>query len=78
MAEVPASTPAPTQAYLETLLLYYEEEVEGEALAPPKDLPRLKLLTAHEVAAVAFLDLELWGKPDSVGPMNAYPEKGIV
>lgn len=82
MAEVPASTPAPTQAYLETLLLYYEEEVEGEAyfeaLAPPEDLPRLKLLTAHEVAAVAFLDLELWGKPDSVGPMNAYLEKGIV
>ncbi len=159
-----ASAPAPTQAYLETLLLYYEEEVEGEAyfatladlaqrsdhrdklnllarvenhaagitfpliqkyalrprsnatlsrsgqdqasavlkpwgdlvadmartfpgyvddflrleaMAPPQDLPRLKLLTEHEVAAIEFLDLELSGTRDSVAPLHAYLEKDI-
>ena len=152
-------TPAPTQAYLDTLLLYYEEEIEGEAffnglaevsahpsqqdklrlmaavenhaakvtlplirkhgltprrnadlcrsgremaqkaakpwgdllaefardfpgyiedfqrleaMAPPEDRPRLNLLTEHEVAAVAFLDLEISGDPNSVDPMQAY------
>lgn len=165
MAESPASAPAPTQAYLETLLLYYEEEVEGEAyfealadlaekpdyrdklhllarvehyaasvtlplirkyaltprsdailfqsgqnqaraseqswddlladmaraypgyvddflrleaMAPCEDLPRLKLLTAHETAAIEFLDLEISGAWDSVAPLKAYLEKDIT
>ncbi|SLN48997.1 hypothetical protein PEL8287_02558 [Roseovarius litorisediminis] len=152
-------TPAPTQAYLNTLLLYYEEEIEGEAffnglaewsehpsqreklhllaavedhaakvtlplirkhgliprceddlfrsgrkmarkaakpwgallaefarvfpgyiedfqrleaMAPPEDLPRLKLLTEHEVAAVEFLNLEISGEKNSVEPMMNY------
>jgi dimethylamine/trimethylamine dehydrogenase len=165
MVEVPASAPVPTQAYLETLLLYYEEEVEGEAyfealadlteksdhrdklhllarvehhaasvtlplirkyaltprsdailfqsgqdqaratekpwddlladmartfpryvddfmrleaMAPCEDLPHLKLLTAHEIAAIEFLDLEMSGARDSVAPMNAYLEKDIT
>ena len=161
----PVSSAAPTQAYLDTLLLYYEEEVEGEAyfqtlaemaekpdhrdklhllarvehhaasvtlplirkyalaprseaalsqsgrdqarivekpwddllvdmarafpgyvddflrleaMAPREDLLRLKLLTAHETAAIEFLDLELSGARDSVAPLKAYLEKDIT
>jgi dimethylamine/trimethylamine dehydrogenase len=165
MGEVSARSATPTQTYLDTLLLYYEEEVEGaayfqalaerakkadhrdklyllarvehraagvtlpliqkyaltprsnavlfqsgqemarkatkswdalladmartfpgyvndflrlEAMAPREDLPRLKLLTAHETAAIEFLDLELSGAPDSVAPMHTYLEKGVT
>lgn len=165
MEQVPIKSTTPTQAYLDTLLLYYEEEVEGEAyfealagladhpdhrdklnilarveqhaanatlplickyklspkdgatlsqsgqdqarrdnkpwadllaemartypayvqdflrleaMAPPEDLPRLKLLTAHEIASIEFLDLELSGARESVAPMNAYLEKDIA
>ncbi len=165
MRAIPAKSTAPAQAYLDTLLQYYEEEVEGEAyfealavlagdsdhraklsilakverhaanatrplirkyklspkddarltqsgqdqagrdgkpwadllvemariypayvadflrleaMAPPEDLPRLKLLTAHEVAAIKFLDLELSGAQQSVAPLNAYLEAIIT
>ena len=56
---------------------YVDDFLQLEAMAPQEDLPRLKLLTAHEVAAIAFLDLELSGAQDSVAPMNAYLKKDI-
>ena len=57
---------------------YVEDFLRLEAIAPSEDLPRLKRLTAHEVAAIEFLDLELSGARDSVAPLNAYLEKGIT
>jgi len=57
---------------------YVDDFLRLEAMAPPEDMPRLKLLTAHEVAAIEFLDLELSGLQDSVAPMNAYLEKDIT
>jgi len=57
---------------------YVDDFLALEAMAPPEDLPCLKLLTAHEVAAVAFLDLELSGTRGSVAPLNAYLEEGIT
>ena len=56
---------------------YVDDFLRLEAMAPPEDLPRLKLLTAHEVAAVEFLELELSGRQDSVAAMNDYLKKGI-
>lgn len=43
-----------------------------EAMAPPADLPYLKQLTAHETAAIAFLEAEADGDPDSAAPMWRY------
>lgn len=55
------------------------DEFEGlEAMAPPEDLPALKILTAHEVAAIAFLEKEAAGEPDSTAPMQHYIEAGIA
>jgi dimethylamine/trimethylamine dehydrogenase len=57
---------------------YVGDFLRLEAMAPCEDLPRLKLLTAHEVAAIAFLDLELLGAQGSVAPLSAYLEKDIT
>ena len=51
---------------------YIEDFQRLEAMAPPEDLPRLKLLTEHEVAAVEFLNLEISGEKNSVEPMMNY------
>ena len=56
---------------------YIDDFLGLEAMAPLEDLPRLKLLTAHETAAIEFLDLELSGVPDSVAPLIAYLESNI-
>lgn len=43
-----------------------------------KELQHLKLLAAYETAEIEFLDLEISGVRDSVGPVNAYLEKDIT
>lgn len=57
---------------------YIDDFLRLEAMAPPEDLPRLKLLTAHETAAIKFLDLEMSGARDSVAPLKSYLEKDIT
>jgi len=57
---------------------YVDDFLHLEAMAPHEDLPRLKLLTAHEVAAIEFLDLEISGVRDSVAPMNVYLETRVT
>lgn len=49
-----------------------------EAMAPVEDLPMLEVLTAHEIAALDFLHLELQGDPNSVSPMMHYLETGTA
>ncbi|MFK7754998.1 MAG: FAD-dependent oxidoreductase [Sedimentitalea sp.] len=49
-----------------------------EALAPPQDLPLLKVMTAHEVAAVAFLEAEAAGASDSDAPLWRYLSTGAA
>lgn len=53
-----------------------------EAMAPPEDLPRLTFLTEHEVAAIAFLDLEARDPSQSEGPLRNYlatdPEEWVA
>ena len=61
-----------------TFPAYIDDFLDLEAMAPHKDLPRLKLLTAHETASIEFLDLEVSGARDSVAPLNAYLEKCIT
>jgi dimethylamine/trimethylamine dehydrogenase len=51
---------------------YVKDFQRLETMAPPEDLPRLKLLTEHEIAAVAFLNLEISGEKNSVAPMVNY------
>ena len=46
-----------------------------ENLAPEADLPALKLLTRHEVAAIEFADAELAGDADSAAPLHRYLEQ---
>ena len=57
---------------------YIDDFLRLEAMAPREDLPRLKLLSAHETAAIEFLDLEVLGAHDSVAPLKAYLEKDIT
>lgn len=57
---------------------YVDDFLRLEAMAPREDLPRLKLLTAHETAAIEFLDLEVLGAQNSVEPLLAYLEKDIT
>jgi dimethylamine/trimethylamine dehydrogenase len=55
----------------------YIDDFEGlEAMAPVEDLPMLKILTAHEVAAIGFLELEAKGDPGSANPMHHYLKIG--
>ena len=49
-----------------------------EAMAPPEDLPMLRTLTAHEVAAIDFLELEAKGDPASAAPMERYLATGTA
>lgn len=51
---------------------YVDDFLALEAMAPPEDLPRLKLLTEHEVAAVAFLEMENLGAANSERPLLTY------
>ena len=46
-----------------------------ERLAPAPDLPALKLLTRHEVAAIEFARRELAGDVDSTAPLHRYLEQ---
>ena len=62
----------------ETFPGYIDDFLRLEAMTPREDLPRLKLLTAHETAAIEFLDLEMSGARDSVKPLIAYLEKDIT
>lgn len=43
-----------------------------ENMAPGEDRQALRILTNHEVAAIAFADLELAGDTDSAAPMRRY------
>lgn len=55
----------------------YIDEFEAlEAMAPAEDVPLLKILTDHEHAAIAFIEAELKGAPDSTAPMRRYLETG--
>lgn len=57
----------------------YIAEFEAlEAMAPAEDVPLLKVLTNHEHAAIAFIEAELKGEPDSTAPMRHYLETGTV
>ena len=47
-----------------------------EAMAPAEDLHELNILTAHEFAAIEFLEREAKGDPDSDSPMRDYLETG--
>jgi dimethylamine/trimethylamine dehydrogenase len=53
----------------------YIDDFEGlERLAPMEDLAALKVLTAHEHAAIEFANRELAGDADSIAPLVAYIE----
>jgi dimethylamine/trimethylamine dehydrogenase len=45
-------------------------------LAPAEDMPPLKVLTDHEHAAIAYLEREARGDPDSVQPLRHYLKTG--
>lgn len=57
----------------------YIDEFEAlEEMAPSEDVPLLKILTDHEHAAIAFIEAELKGQPDSTAPMQHYLETGTA
>lgn len=62
----------------ETFPCYMVDFARLEAFAPHQDLPELKVLTAHEIAAIDFVDREIAGQPDSTEPLTHYLETGGV
>jgi len=55
----------------------YMDDFEAlEAMTPPEDLPLLKVLTNHEIAAIEFLEREAKGAANSTAPMQHYLETG--
>ena len=51
----------------------YIDDFEAlEAMAPPQDIAILKRMTEHEVAAIAFLELEAAGDPNSMASLDAF------
>lgn len=51
---------------------YLDDFKALEQMAPNEDLAALKILTDHEVAAIAFAEKELAGDPDSLAPLYKY------
>ena len=51
---------------------YVEDFEKLEQMAPNSDLPALKILTDHEVAAIEFANLELAGDRASTAPLRRY------
>jgi len=62
----------------ETFPGYVADFERLEAMAPPEDRAVLKVLTAHEVAAISFLEREAAGDPDSTAPLRRYLETGAA
>jgi dimethylamine/trimethylamine dehydrogenase len=66
-------------AYMVARYPGYVDDFEGlERLAPDEDLPALKLLTQHEVAAIEFAGREVAGEADSAAPLHRYLEQCTV
>ena len=57
---------------------YVDDFERLERLAPDADLPALKLLTRHEVAAIEFAAGELAGEAGSTAPLHRYLEQCMV
>ncbi|RBI70365.1 NADH:flavin oxidoreductase [Roseovarius sp. TE539] len=57
---------------------YIDDFEKLESMAPRADLPVLKVLTAHEVAAIAFLEREVAADPKSTAPMRHYLATGTA
>ena len=51
---------------------YLDDFVVLEKMAPTEDLEQLQQLTAHEIAALEFAELELANDPDSCAPLHQY------
>lgn len=75
-ADSPADWESLIAGMRETFPGYMDDFARLEAMAPEEDLPALKVLTAHEIAAIAFLDREAVADPNSTEPMRHYLETG--
>jgi dimethylamine/trimethylamine dehydrogenase len=63
-------------AYMAARYPAYLDDFDGlERLAPEADVPALKQLTLHEVAAIEFAGKEVAGEDDSAAPLHRYLEQ---
>ncbi|MFK7762415.1 MAG: FAD-dependent oxidoreductase [Roseobacter sp.] len=77
-AEEPEDWQTMIAAMRDTYPVYITDFERLEAMAPCADLPCLKIATAHEVAAVAFLKREAGCDPDSTAPLIRFLETGTA
>lgn len=61
-----------------TFMGYIDDFKRLEAMAPSEDLARLKVLTDHEVAAVAFIKREYADATDRLKPLQDYLLTGVA
>ena len=57
---------------------YIDDFEKLEAMAPTEDLPGLRIATAHEVAAVDFLNREGANDPDCTAPLRHFLKTGTA
>jgi dimethylamine/trimethylamine dehydrogenase len=59
--------------YMASRYPFYMDDFEGlENMAPAEDLPPIKFLTTHEIAAIEFANMEVAGEPRSAEPLRRY------
>lgn len=71
-AKRPASWTALMEKWLHSFAVYITEFENLKKAAPAADLPTLEIFTAHEVASLEFVRLELQGSPQSHAPLEAF------
>jgi len=76
--DLPRDWPGLINHMRETFPAYITAFERLEAMAPPEDLPALRVATAHEIAAVSFLEREAEGDPDSIAPLREFLKTGTA
>ena len=59
-----------------TFPIYVNDFLRLEAMAPPEDLPALRIATAHEVVAVDYLARAAADDPDPTAPLRHFLATG--
>lgn len=68
-----ATAPQDWESLIERMIKTFPADIPAfealERMAPPADRPLLARMTAHEVAAIAFLEREVRSDPESTAPL---------
>ncbi len=75
-AEITSDWAAMIDNWRKTFPIYVNDFLRLEAMAPPEDLPALRIATAHEVVAVDYLARAAADDPDPTAPLRHFLATG--